>query len=71
MENLQNYIRELRVREAIYEYLFDSPEMVRFSAGMRLDFTSGPFPSIWHISFYTESPGGLRSGSPEGCPTSG
>jgi len=46
MEILQNYIRELGISEAIYEDSFDSPEMVRFSAGMRLDFTTGPFPSI-------------------------
>lgn len=35
MEDLQNYIRELGMREAIYEDTFDSPDMVKFSAGMR------------------------------------
>lgn len=35
MEDLQNYIRELGVREAIYEDTFDGPDMVKFSAGMR------------------------------------
>ena len=35
MEDLQNYIRELGMREAIYEEAFDGPDMIRFSAGMR------------------------------------
>ena len=35
MEDLQNYIHELGIREAIYDDTFDSPDMVRFSAGMR------------------------------------
>jgi len=35
VEDLQNYIRELGIREAIYEDSFDSPGMVKFSAGMR------------------------------------
>jgi len=35
MEDLQNYIHELGIREAIYEDTFDSPDMVRFSVGMR------------------------------------
>jgi len=35
MEDLQNYIRELGIREAIYEDTFDSSDMVRFSVGMR------------------------------------
>ena len=34
MENLQNYICELGVREAIYEDAFDGPDLVKFSAGM-------------------------------------
>lgn len=32
MEDLQNYICELGIREAIYEDTFDSSDMVRFSA---------------------------------------
>ena len=35
MEDLQSYIHELGVREAIYEDTFDGPDMVKFSAGMR------------------------------------
>ena len=35
MEDLQNCIRELGIREAIYEDTFGSPDTVRFSAGMR------------------------------------
>ena len=35
MEDLQNYIRELGMREPIYEDTFDSPDMVKLSAGMR------------------------------------
>jgi len=35
------------------------------------DLATGPFPSIWDFSFYTESSGGLRISSPTGCPTSG
>ena len=35
MEDLQNYVCELGVREAIYEDIFDGPDLVKFSAGMR------------------------------------
>ena len=35
MEDLQNCIRELGIREAIYEDSFESPDIVRFTAGMR------------------------------------
>ena len=35
MEDLQNFIRELGMREVIYEDSFDSPDMIRFLAGMR------------------------------------
>ena len=35
MEDLQNYIRELGMREAIYEDSYDSPDMIKFSVGMR------------------------------------
>ena len=35
MEDLQNYICELGIREAIYEDSFEGPDMVKFSAGMR------------------------------------
>ena len=35
MEDLQNYICELGIREAIYEDSFEGPGMVKFSAGMR------------------------------------
>ena len=35
MEDLQNYICELGIREVIYKDSFESPDMVRFSAGMR------------------------------------
>lgn len=35
MEDLQNYIRELGMKEAIYEDNFESPDMIKFSAGMR------------------------------------
>ena len=35
MEYLQNFIRELGIREAIYEDSFESPDIVRFTAGMR------------------------------------
>lgn len=34
-EDLQNYIHELGIEEVIYEEKFESPDMVRFSAGMR------------------------------------
>jgi len=33
--DLQNYIHELGIREVTYEGSSDSPDMVRFSAGMR------------------------------------
>ena len=35
MEDLPNYICELGIREVIYEDTSDSPDMVRFSVGMR------------------------------------
>ena len=35
MEDLQNYIRELCIREAIYEDTFYSLDVVKFSVGMR------------------------------------
>ena len=35
MEELQNYIRELGVKEAIDDDAFESPDLVEFSAGMR------------------------------------
>ena len=35
MEDLQNYICEKSIREAIYEDSFEGPGMVKFSAGMR------------------------------------
>ena len=35
MEDLQNYIHELGIEEVIYEEKFESPDMVRFSVGMR------------------------------------
>ena len=35
MEELQNYIRELCIREAIYEDSFDSPDTVRVSVEMK------------------------------------
>ena len=35
MEDLQNYICELGIREVIYEDSFEGPDMVKFSAGMR------------------------------------
>ena len=35
MEDLQNYICELGIREAIYEDSFEGPDMVKLSAGMR------------------------------------
>jgi len=35
MEELQNYIRELGVKEAIDDDAFESPDLVKFSAGMR------------------------------------
>jgi len=35
MEDLQNYIRELCMKEAIYNYSFESSDLVKFSAGMR------------------------------------
>ena len=35
MEVSQNYIRELGMKEAIYEEDFESPDMMKFSAGMR------------------------------------
>ena len=35
MEDLQNCICELGIREAIYEDAFEGPDMVKFSAGMR------------------------------------
>ena len=72
VEDLQNYISELGIREAIYEDTFDSPDMVRFSAGMRdLFLQQVPSPSIWDFSLYTELLGGLRVCCPTGCPTSG
>jgi len=35
MEDLQNYMCELGIRERIYEDTFESLDMVRFSVGMR------------------------------------
>ena len=35
VEDLQNYICELGIREAIYEDSFEGPDMVKLSAGMR------------------------------------
>lgn len=34
-EELQNYVRELGMKEAIYDYSFESPDLIKFSAGMR------------------------------------
>jgi len=52
---------------------------IHFTALIWLDFQQGweiwscsrPLPSIWHLSLYTEPPGGLRTGSPTGCPVNG
>ena len=35
VEDLQNYIQELGMKEAIYEEDFESSDMMKFSAGMR------------------------------------
>jgi len=35
MEDLQNYIRELRMKAAIYDDAFESPGLVKFSVRMR------------------------------------
>ena len=35
MEDLQNYTRDLGMREAIYEDSYDSADMIKFSAGMQ------------------------------------
>lgn len=35
MEELQNYIRELRMSELTYDDAFRSPDLVKFSAAMR------------------------------------
>lgn len=35
VEDLQNYIKELGMKEAIYDNAFESPDLVEFSAGMR------------------------------------
>lgn len=35
MEDLQNCIRELGMKEAIYEEDFESPDLMKFSVGMR------------------------------------
>jgi len=34
MEDLQNYIRELSMKEAIWMDVFESPDMIKFSVGM-------------------------------------
>ena len=34
MEDLQNYMCELGIRERIYEDTFENPDLVKFSAGM-------------------------------------
>lgn len=35
MEFLQNYIRELSVRDATFEDAFESPDLVKFTVGLR------------------------------------
>lgn len=35
MEELQNYVRELGMKEAIDDYSFESPDLIKFSAGTR------------------------------------
>ena len=53
MEDLQT-IRELGMREAIYEDTFDSPDMVKFSAGMTdLILQQSPSYLVWNLEFHT------------------
>lgn len=35
MEELQNHIRELEMKEALNDDTFESPDLVKFLAGMR------------------------------------
>ena len=70
MKEDQNYIRELGIREAIYEDTFDGPVMVKFSAGMR-ELILQQAPSHLYCTLVSILNGGLRSSSPAGCPVSG
>lgn len=47
MEDLQNYIREIGMKEAIYDDDFESPGLVKFSAGM-MDFILQQAPPHWY-----------------------
>lgn len=35
MEELQNHVRELEMKEALNDDIFESPDLVKFLAGMR------------------------------------
>lgn len=49
--DLQNYIRELGKREAIYKDSFKSPDMVKFSAGTQDGIYSRPLPTCMGLWF--------------------
>ena len=72
MEDLQNYIRELRMKAAIYDDAFESPDLVKFSVRMRdlIVHQAPPWP-VRHTGVNTESLGVLSSHYPAGCPTGG
>ena len=68
MEDLQNYIRELGMRKAIYEDSYDSPDMIKFSAGMRdLILQQAPSHLYGTLVLLLKPSGDLGSRSSAGC----
>jgi len=53
MEELQNYIREVGMKEVIYDDTSESQDLVKFSTGMKeLHLTTGASPPIWQTCSY-------------------
>jgi len=75
MEDLQNYIWESDMKEAICEEDFESPDLMKVKSGFSRNEGSHPAASsttsVWYFGFHTESPSGLRGHNATGCPIGG
>lgn len=67
VEDLQNYIRELGMKEAVYEDAFRSLDLMTFSSGMRdLILQQGPLYQYGTLASIVRHLGGCNT---MGCPT--
>ena len=71
MEDLQNYIRELGIREAINEDSFQSPDIVRFLADMRGLILQQVPSHLYRTLVSMLNPLVASESGPAGCPISG